>query len=115
MEVGDIVIVGVGGAGNNALRSFMKLNIKGARCVAINADSEPLKRASAHEKLLVGEDISAGLGTGGDSQFGRMLALHDADKISKVLGPKPKVVVIVAGMGGGTGTGVSPVVAQIAQ
>jgi len=115
MEVEEIVIVGVGGAGNNALRSFMNLNIKGARCVAINADSEPLKRASAHEKLLIGKEISAGLESGGDPQIGRMVALHDADKISEVLGPKPKVVVIVAGMGGGTGTGASPVVAQVAR
>jgi len=111
----NIVIVGVGGAGTNTVNTLMKLGIEGARCIAINTDMRHLEGAYADEKLLIGEELTNGLGAGGDPVIGRAAAERDRDKIFKVLGHRPDLVFITAGMGGGTGTGAAPVVARIAR
>ncbi|HDD68968.1 MAG TPA: cell division protein FtsZ [Candidatus Korarchaeota archaeon] len=111
----NIIVVGVGGAGTNTVNTLMKLGIEGARCVAINTDARHLEGALADVKLLIGEELTNGLGTGGDPLIGRAAAERDRDKIFKVLGQRPDLVFITAGMGGGTGTGAAPVVARIAR
>ena len=115
MTQANILIVGVGGAGTNAIRTLMEIGVKGACCVAINTDIRHLEGAFAHEKLLIGENITGGYGTGGYPSMGRMAADVDSDKIFETLGPKPDLVFIGAGMGGGTGTGAAPIVARIAR
>ncbi|GEM_PF-4263574 len=111
----NIIVVGVGGAGTNTVNTLMRLGIEGARCVAINTDMRHLEGAIADGKLLIGEELTNGLGAGGDPLIGRVAAERDRDKIFKVLGSRPDLVFITAGMGGGTGTGAAPVVARIAR
>ncbi len=110
-----ILIVGVGGAGDGAIHSLMELGVKGVRCVAVDTDAWHLNSILAHEKLLIGEELLGGLGTGGDPLLGRNAAEQDADKISEVLEPRPDLMIIVAGMGRGTGTGATPILAKIAR
>ena len=110
----NIIIVGCGGAGNNTVDRLMKIGIRGAWCLAINTDLQHLKTVNAHKKLLIGENVTRGLGAGGRPDIGLKAAEESREEIDNLL-HEGDLVFITCGMGGGTGTGSAPVVAEIAK
>ncbi|MDD3494024.1 MAG: cell division protein FtsZ, partial [Candidatus Thermoplasmatota archaeon] len=112
--VAKIVVVGCGGAGGNTINRLNRIGIQGAETIAINTDKQDLDLIDADKKLLIGKNITRGLGAGGYPEVARRCAEESRDEIDQILG-EPDLVFITAGMGGGTGTGVSPVVAKIAK
>ena len=110
----NITIIGCGGAGNNTIDRLMKIGIRGARCIAINTDQQHLNATQAHEKLLIGKELTRGLGAGGQPEIGKAAAEESRHEITQLL-QNGDLIFITAGMGGGTGTGSAPVVAEIAK
>ena len=109
-----MLVVGVGGAGNNTVTRLMEMGIVGAECIAINTDALHLKISKAHRKVLIGERLTKGLGVGGDPKLGRAAIEESKRQIEELL-TGADVVFITAGLGGGTGTGAAPVIAEIAK
>ena len=109
-----VKIVGVGGAGTNAV-DRLQLDHVGLhlRITALNTDAQALNSSPAPEKLLIGRGLTRGVGTGGEPEVGKNAAEGDRDQITKIF-QGMDLVFIVAGLGGGTGSGAGPVVAQIA-
>jgi len=107
-------VVGVGGAGSNAVNRMIEAEVGGVDFVAVNTDLQSLQGSSAPTTLHIGSDITRGLGSGSDPDIGRQAAMEDADKIKTLLRGSD-MVFITAGSGGGTGTGAAPVVARIAR
>lgn len=108
-----IRVVGVGGAGCNAVESMIKRGLNGVEFVAVNTDAQVLEYSNAHYKIQVG-DSTRGLGAGAKPEIGKKAVEDDRDKINEVL-QGSDMVFIAAGMGGGTGTGGAPVIASIAK
>ncbi len=109
-----IKIIGVGGAGGNALTRMAKFKVPGVDLVAINTDVQDLKKTVANTKLRIGREITRGLGTGMNPEIGRKAAEEQRGEIEAIL-KDSEMIFITAGFGGGTGSGASPVVAEIAQ
>lgn len=109
-----ILVVGVGGAGNNAVTRLMELGVDGAECIAVNTDALHLNASRAHEKVLIGEKLTRGLGVGGNPGLGKAAIEETRKKVEDLL-VDVDIVFITAGLGGGTGTGAAPVVAEIAR
>jgi len=111
-EMGSTVIkvVGVGGAGGNAVDHMIREGVSGVEFICCNTDAQALKKSAAHVKLQLGP----GLGAGGKPEKARELAIQDRERIADAL-RGAHMVFITAGMGGGTGTGAGPVVAEVAQ
>jgi len=109
-----ILVVGIGGAGNNAADRLYRMGIQGARIVAMNTDKQHLDHREADTKLLLGKETCKGLGAGGFPEVGRKAAEESKNEIKEIV-KDADMVFVVAGMGGGTGTGASPVVARIAK
>jgi cell division protein FtsZ len=109
-----ILVIGCGGAGNNAVSGLSKMGLKGARIVAINTDSQQLKTAQADELMLIGQKITKGMGAGGNPEVGRKAAELAATELEGIL-KGADLVFVIAGLGGGTGTGSAPVVARLAR
>jgi cell division protein FtsZ len=109
-----IIVVGVGGAGNNTVNRLMESGVVGAECIAINTDLQHLNATHAHQKILIGEKLTRGLGSGGDPNIGRAAIEESIEHVEKIL-TDVDVVFVTAGMGGGTGTGAAPVVARLAR
>lgn len=110
-----IKVVGVGGGGGNAV-NYMYVNSDAKISYAImNTDSQALESSPIPQKLLLGPNVTEGLGAGAEPTIAEEAALASKDDIRKVLDDGAKMVFITAGMGGGTGTGAAPVVAQIAR
>ncbi len=109
-----IRVVGVGGAGVNAVNRMVEAEIEGVEFVAINTDLQSLQLSAAHETLHIGESVTRGLGSGSDPDLGRRAAQDGYDRIKAMLRGSD-MVFIAAGAGGGTGTGATPVVAHIAR
>ncbi len=107
-------VIGVGGAGGNAVNRMIFSNLQGVEFVAVNTDCQALNRSSAPTKIQIGSRITKGLGSGGDPEIGRRSAEEDRDVLSEIV-DGADMVFITAGMGGGTGTGASPIVAEIAK
>lgn len=107
-------VVGVGGAGCNAIESMIARGITGVDFVAINTDAQALAKSSANHKIKIGSNITRGLGAGADPNIGRKAAEESRDEISSLLAGSD-MIFITCGEGGGTGTGASPVVASIAK
>jgi cell division protein FtsZ len=107
-------VVGVGGAGGNAVNRMIFSNLQGVDFVAVNTDCQALNKSSASAKLQIGSRITKGLGSGGDPEIGRRSAEEDKDMLSEMVNGSD-MVFITAGMGGGTGTGAAPVVAEAAK
>jgi len=107
-------VVGVGGAGCNAIESMIARGITGVDFVAINTDAQALAKSSANHKIKIGTNITRGLGAGADPNIGRKAAEESRDEISEVLSGSD-MIFITCGEGGGTGTGASPVIASIAK
>jgi cell division protein FtsZ len=107
-------VVGVGGAGVNAINRMVEAEIEGVEFLAINTDLQSLQQSAAHETLHIGDGITRGLGSGSNPDLGRQAAREEYDRIKALL-RGTDMVFIAAGAGGGTGTGAAPVVAQIAR
>jgi cell division protein FtsZ len=107
-------VVGVGGAGVNAINRMVEAEIEGVEFLAINTDLQSLQLSAAHETLHIGDAITHGLGSGSNPELGRAAAREEYDRIKAMLRGSD-MVFIAAGAGGGTGTGAAPIVAQIAR
>jgi cell division protein FtsZ len=110
----SIRVVGVGGAGVNAINRMVEAEIEGIDFLAINTDLQSLQQSAAHETLHIGDGITRGLGSGSNPDLGRAAAREEHDRIKALL-RGADMVFIAAGAGGGTGTGAAPVVARIAR
>lgn len=109
-----IRVVGVGGAGNNALNRMIDEEIAGVEFVAVNTDQQDLDANLASQKLLIGQRLARGLGTGGQPEKGGTSAEESLEELHELLNDSD-MVFITAGMGGGTGTGAAPIVAKVAR
>lgn len=110
----NIKVLGVGGAGNNAINRMIEENVQGVEFIALNTDNQDLQNAKASSLILLGEQTSKGLGAGAIPDVGRASAEESAEEIKeKIKGAH--MVFVTAGMGGGTGTGAAPVVAKYAK
>ena len=107
-------VIGVGGAGGNAVNRMVAAGFRGVDFISMNTDLQVLRESNAFEKVQIGEELTRGLGSGGDPRVGREAAEESVEAIRKmVIGAD--MVFITAGMGGGTGTGAAPIVAQLAR
>lgn len=114
VENSIIKVIGVGGAGGNAVRNMIDMDIKGVTYVICNTDLQALNNNPVPLKIQLGRQLTEGLGAGNDPDVGRRSAIEATDEIKDML-KGTKMVFITAGMGGGTGTGAAPVIAQIAK
>ena len=108
-----IKVIGLGGAGANAVDRLKMENLDRLRLAAINTDLQALSASPLQEKVLIGASVTRGLGAGGDPDLGREAAEQDREKIEAVV-TGCDLVFLVVGMGGGTGSGAAPLVAEIA-
>jgi cell division protein FtsZ len=108
-----ILVVGVGGAGNNQVTRIQNKDVQGAETVAINTDKQHLEMSSADRKILVGRDLTRGLGAGGQPEKGARSAEENRAELRNLF-KDADMVFLTCGMGGGTGTGATPVLAEIA-
>jgi cell division protein FtsZ len=109
-----IKVIGVGGGGGNTVSRMREIGIKGGEVIAINTDAQDLLYASADQKILIGREISKGLGAGSNPRIGAEAAKEQAQEIKKKLA-NSDLVFVTCGLGGGTGTGAAPIVAEIAK
>ncbi|HEX4805128.1 MAG TPA: cell division protein FtsZ, partial [Conexibacter sp.] len=107
-------VVGVGGAGVNAVNRMIEAEVAGVEFVAVNTDQQSLQQSAAHLTLSIGESLTRGLGSGSDPAIGRRAAMEEYDRVKSLL-KGSDMIFITAGAGGGTGTGAAPVVARIAR
>jgi len=109
-----IIVVGVGGAGNNAVNRMVEENITGVEFIGINTDKQALQLCKAPKLLQIGEKLTKGLGAGAKPEVGEKAAEESAEEITSAL-KGADMVFVTCGMGGGTGTGAAPVVAKLAK
>lgn len=109
-----IKVIGVGGAGNNAVNRMLDLGIKSVDFVAVNTDRQALQKSKASTKIQIGEKITRGLGAGANPDIGAQSAEESKTELSEVL-RGADMVFVTCGMGGGTGTGAAPIVAGLAK
>ena len=109
-----IVVAGVGGAGNNTLSRLMEMGMSGAETIAINTDALHLNATHAVQRMLIGEKLTRGLGSGGNPSIGRAAIEESRKRIEELL-TDADIVFVTAGLGGGTGSGAAPIVAEIAK
>ena len=109
-----IIVVGVGGAGNNAVNRMVDENIDGVEFIGVNTDKQALQLCKAPKLLQIGEKLTKGLGAGAKPEVGEKAAEESAEEIAAAL-EGADMVFVTCGMGGGTGTGAAPVVAKIAK
>jgi cell division protein FtsZ len=110
----DIKVIGVGGAGCNAVNRMIRAKIPGVTFVACNTDAQALMSSDAPNRIRIGEKLTKGLGAGGDPGRGERAADESREELHELL-RGTEMVFVTAGMGGGTGTGAAPVVAEIAK
>lgn len=110
----NLTVVGLGGAGGNAVRRMIDSSLCGVNFVVANTDAQVLRDSPAQQRLQIGEKLTAGLGSGGNPDKGKLAAEESREDLSKALAGSD-MVFIAAGMGGGTGTGASPIVAELAK
>jgi len=108
-----IVVVGVGGAGGNAVNRMMDAGIGGVELIAANTDVQALRESRAPHKLQIGAQVTGGLGCGGDPELGRQSALEDTECILDLV-EDADMVFLTGGLGGGTCTGAAPVIGSLA-
>jgi cell division protein FtsZ len=107
-----IMVIGVGGAGGNAINNMIDSKLQGVKFIAANTDAQALEISKASIKLQIGEQLTQGLGAGANPQIGREAALENAEGLKTAL-EGSHMVFITAGFGGGTGTGAAPVIAEL--
>jgi cell division protein FtsZ len=110
----NVKVIGLGGAGSNAVNRMIELGLSGVEFIAANTDRQALMSCLAPTKIQLGPKVTRGLGAGGDPKVGSASALESGQEISAAL-KGADMVFITAGMGGGTGTGAAPIVAEIAK
>lgn len=110
----SIKVIGIGGAGNNAVNRMIAAGLKGIEFYSINTDLQALNMSQSTNKLQIGEKLTKGLGAGANPDIGKKAAEESIEDIKKIL-EGADMVFVTAGMGGGTGTGAAPIVAQISK
>ncbi len=110
----QIKVVGAGGAGNNTVTRLMQVGIVGAETIAVNTDAMDLLYTDADKKILIGRELTAGLGAGADPKLGMEAAKESKEEIKKSL-QGADMVFLTGGLGGGTGTGSLPVLAEVSK
>ena len=113
-DTATIKVIGVGGAGNNAVNRMVDSGIEGVEFVTVNTDRQALLLSKASTKIQIGEKITRGLGAGANPDIGAQAAEESKAEISEAI-KGADMVFVTAGMGGGTGTGAAPIVAGIAK
>ena len=109
-----IKVVGVGGAGNNAISRMLEANLKGIDFIAINTDAQDLHHCKVTEKIHIGKNLTRGLGAGMNPDVGRQAAEENKDELQDAL-KSSDMVFVTCGLGGGTGTGAAPIIAEAAR
>ena len=112
--VAKIKVIGVGGAGNNAVDRLIESGLQSAEYIVVNTDNQALARSKASNRIQIGVKLTKGLGAGADPALGKAAADENKEEIQKAL-KDTDLLFITAGMGGGTGTGAAPVIAKIAK
>ncbi|MCS7215664.1 MAG: cell division protein FtsZ [Thermodesulfovibrio sp.] len=112
--VAKIKVIGVGGAGTNAVNTMISSGIYGVEFIAVNTDIQHLEISLAPVKVQIGKELTKGLGAGSDPELGKKSAIEDRDTILSCI-EGSDLIFITAGMGGGTGTGAAPVIASLAK
>ncbi|TVR51349.1 MAG: cell division protein FtsZ [Puniceicoccaceae bacterium] len=112
-ETVNLKMIGVGGAGTNAVDRLRMENLSSLKVAAVNTDTQALGSSPVEERLLLGAGVTRGLGAGGDPERGRLAAEADRDRLRELV-EGVDLAVILAGMGGGTGSGAAPVLAEVA-
>ena len=110
----SIKVIGVGGAGTNAVNRMVEANVKGVEFIAVNTDLQALNLSKADVKVQIGEKITKGLGAGAKPEIGAQAAEESREDIANIV-KGADLVFVTCGMGGGTGTGAAPVIAGIAR
>ncbi|MFH1064135.1 MAG: cell division protein FtsZ [Candidatus Woesearchaeota archaeon] len=113
-QLARIKVVGVGGAGNNTINRITEIGVKGAEIIAVNTDAQDLLYANAKKKVLIGREITRGLGAGSQPRIGEEAAKENEADLKRMLNDSD-LVFITCGLGGGTGTGAAPVIAEISK
>lgn len=114
VQVAKIKVIGVGGGGCNAVARMVKDGVQGVDFYVANTDAQILKGIDIDNKIVLGRELTHGLGAGGNPEVGRKAALETEEEIRQAL-TGANMVFIAAGMGGGTGTGAAPVIAKISR
>ena len=109
-----IIVVGVGGGGNNAVKRMIEEGVEGVEFVCINTDKQHLLNCKSPNNIQIGEKLTKGLGAGADPEVGRAAAEESREEIANIV-KGADMVFVTCGMGGGTGTGAAPVVAEISK
>lgn len=113
-QLASIRVIGVGGAGNNAVNRMIKAEVQGVDFYVANTDQQVINASQATNKIILGKELSKGLGAGANPEIGKQAAIESEVEIKRAL-DGADMVFIAAGMGGGTGTGAAPIVARIAK
>jgi len=113
-KTAKIKIIGVGGGGNNSITRMKEIGIKGGEFIAINTDAQDLLYSNADHKILIGKELTGGLGAGSNPKVGEESAKESESDIKKKISGSD-MIFITCGLGGGTGTGAAPVVANLAK
>ena len=109
-----IVVIGCGGGGSNAVNQMVEEHMRGVSFWVCNTDAQALATSKAEHRLVLGREVTNGLGAGGDPEVGRIAAESSKEDLYEII-QGANMVFIAAGMGGGTGTGAAPIVAQVAR
>ena len=109
-----LLVLGVGGAGGNAINEMIENNMQGVEFIAVNTDAQDLKLSKAKSRIQIGLNLTKGLGAGANSDTGKRAAEESKEALIEMINGTD-MVFITAGMGGGTGTGAAPVVAKLAR
>lgn len=113
-QTAKIKVIGVGGGGNNSLNRMKEIGIKGGELIAVNTDAQDLLYTDADQKILIGKELTHGLGAGSNPKVGEESAKESESEIKKKIAGSD-MVFITCGLGGGTGTGAAPVIASLAK
>jgi len=109
-----IKVIGVGGAGNNSISRMREIGIRGGELIAVNTDAQDLLYANADQKILIGKELTQGLGAGSNPKMGEQAARESESEIKKKIA-NSDMIFITCGMGGGTGTGAAPFIAGLSK
>ena len=109
-----IKVIGVGGAGTNAVNRMVDSGLRGVEFIAVNTDKQALALSKASNKVQIGEKLTKGLGAGANPEVGKRAAEESRDELSALV-QGADLVFVTCGMGGGTGTGAAPVIAEVAR
>jgi cell division protein FtsZ len=113
-EYARMKVVGVGGAGGNAINRMIDASLSGVEFISVNTDAQALDNSRSVQKIQIGAKLTKGLGAGSNPEIGRKAIEEDRELVAEALAGTD-MVFITAGMGGGTGTGAAPIVAEIAK